>query len=212
MPEAIDRRSRGSTSRAASPAISSRAEPREQTTGRPAVMASATGRPKPSSREGSTSSGGGGHERAQVARRAGSRWRGSAGPRSVPPWAQCGARAHEDEGGQAAAMAGEAQVGHGEVAQVLALVVAAHVQDGAAGQAVAREDGVHLVVGRGLPEDRIDPVGRDRELRLGHVEQPPDLARGELGPAHDPVGPPHVIADQGHVVAADLRLAPSPGS
>ena len=55
MPSASERVLVGSTSVAAPPATSSSAEPREQTTGRPAAIASATGSPKPSSSDGSTS-------------------------------------------------------------------------------------------------------------------------------------------------------------
>ena len=91
MPSAMDLVSRGLTRVAAPPATSSSAEPREQTTGSPAAIASATGRPKPSSSEGSTS-------RAEAAMRARislvSRYPTARiwGPTSVPPCA------HQDPG------------------------------------------------------------------------------------------------------------------
>jgi hypothetical protein len=68
------------------------------------------------------------------------------------------------------------------------------------------EHGVHRLRGDGHAVLGIDPVGDDRDLGRGHPQQQARFRGGVLGYADDAVRPPHVIADQRHVVALDLRL------
>ena len=123
-----------------------------------------------------------------------------------PPCAHPEPGPDEEQRRRAPAARGQAHVGHGEVHQVLAPVLAADVQQGAARQAVAGEHGVHRLRGHGHAVLGIDAVGDDRDLRRGNAEQQARLGGGVLGDADDAVRAADVVAHERHVVALDLRL------
>ena len=111
----------------------------------------------------------------------------------------------EDERGQGPPPR-QGHVGHDQGDEVLPLLGASHVEDAAARQAQPAQRLVDLALRRGFAVGRVDAVRGDRDLLLGHVEQPPRLGRGVLGDAQDAVRAPHVVPDERHVVAPHLAV------
>ncbi len=134
----------------------------------------------------------------------GSRASGS-GPARTPGLGPARSRPDQHQRGHGApAAAGQAEVGHHQVDQVLALLVAAHVEQAPAGQPAAGQHLGHLGLGQGLEELRVDPIRDDGDLLGRDVEQQVGLAGRVLRDADHAVGGAHVVAHQRHVVAADL--------